>query len=442
MPHRRRLTGACIAAMSAGLLATGAGIAYPTASVPASAAAVPAPAAARAPNPAVTVLTSPPASPAAPPAAQPPAPRGAQPPAHRTAEPAVGAFLDSGVLGVQRIGGLSRWLGGANLRVGHTYLPGDTWAGIEGRVGFLQSWARWRRAEADRMFVLNVPMQQHNEDRVSDDQVRGLLKQGARGDFDSHYRKLAKRLVGLGLPDTVIVLGWEMNGTTYTHRCGPDPQAWKTYWNRIVTTMRSVHGQKFRFDFAPNRGPDAIPWTRCYPGDDTVDIIGMDSYDQPPGHTFDEQVKGAYGLQAQVDFAAAHKKQISYPEWGLFKNGDDTEYMRRMLAWFDRHKPLYQTITDYCPHGVWQCGTNPHAAKIFRTKIAAETGGDPAAQTNEPPPGTGTDPGTGPRPDPDPSGTGEWCLPIDLGGGSPAQVCAHVPVWYRDGRLSTTGWDF
>ena len=51
------------------------------------------------------------------------------------------------------------------------------------------------------------------------------------------------------------------------------------------------------------RGPDAVPWTQCYPGDDTVDIIGMDSYDQPSGLTFDEQVEralrpsGARGLR-------------------------------------------------------------------------------------------------------------------------------------------------
>ncbi len=124
-------------------------------------------------------------------------------------------------------------------------------------------------------------------------EVRFELRRGAAGNFDHHFRRLAERLVDLDVPDTVIVLGWEMNGMTYTHRCGPDPEAWKKYWNRIVTTMRAVPGQKFRFDFAPNRGRDAIPWTQCYPGDDTVDIIGMDSYDQPRGQSFDEAGVGA-----------------------------------------------------------------------------------------------------------------------------------------------------
>ncbi|MBM7439527.1 glycoside hydrolase family 26 protein [Streptomyces sp. HB132] len=329
---------------------------------------------------------------------------------------AIGAYLDYGPEGVQRMEELSRWLGGTELRVGHSYLPGDLWENIEGRPGFLASWADWRKASKDRMFVLNTPMLERNEERVSDDEVRGLLRSGAEGRFDEHFRRLAERLVQLGVPDTVIVLGWEMNGTTYTHRCGPDPAAWKTYWKRIVTAMRSVPGQELRFDFAPSRGTDAVPWTECYPGDDVVDIIGMDSYDQPPALTFDEQVNEPYGLQKQVDFAAEHDKPISFPEWGLFRNGDNPEYMRRMLEWMERHKPVYQTITDYCPHGVWQCADNPRSSAVFRETLS----GLPDAEPSSPAPDPSGSPTT-PEPDePTPTvpapdtGDAEWCLTVPL----------------------------
>ncbi|MEU4354980.1 glycoside hydrolase family 26 protein [Streptomyces virginiae] len=288
---------------------------------------------------------------------------------------AMGAYLDYGPRGVARIPYLSRWLGGKDIRVGHTYLPGDQWAGIEGRVSFLEDWARWRRADDDRMFVLNVPMQARNEARVPDRQVARLIRAGAQGWYDEHFRRLAERLVSLGVPDTVIVLGWEMNGVTYTHRCRPDPANWKVYWRRIVDVMRAVPGQKFKFDFAPNRGTDAIGWTKCYPGDDFVDIIGMDSYDQGPGQTFDDQISQPYGLQKHVDFARAHHKPISYPEWGLFRRGDNPEYVRRMLRWIEQNKPLYHTITDYCPHGVWQCKQNPQSTKAFRAALTPEVPG-------------------------------------------------------------------
>ncbi|WP_437010719.1 glycoside hydrolase family 26 protein [Streptomyces sp. enrichment culture] len=286
-----------------------------------------------------------------------------------TGETALGAYLHYGPAGIQRMAELQSWLGGTELRVGHTYLPGDRWSNIAGQVGFLEDWARWRQERADRMFVLNVPMLELNESRLPDFLVARMLRAGAEGRFDQHFRALAERLVGLGVPDTVLVLGWEMNGSTYTHRCGPDPEAWKRYWKRIVTTMREVPGQKFRFDFAPNRGRDAIPWTECYPGDDVVDIVGMDSYDQPPGRTFDEQANEPYGLRDHVEFAAARGKPISYPEWGLFRNGDNPEYMRRMLEWVKEHKPLYHSISDYCPHGVWQCRSNPRSSDVFRSSL-------------------------------------------------------------------------
>ncbi|MFZ3561804.1 glycoside hydrolase family 26 protein [Streptomyces sp. BH055] len=333
--------------------------------------------------------------------------------------PAFGAYLDYGPQGVTRMTKLSDWLGGADLRVGHTYLPGDRWVNIEGAPDFLDAWAKWRNARADRTFVLNVPMLERNEAGVSDAEVQIMLRRGAAGDFDQHFKTLAKRLVDLKVPDTVVVLGWEMNGTTYTHRCGPDPVAWKKYWTRIVKTMRSVPGQKFRFDFTPSRGRDAVPWTECYPGDGVVDIVGMDSYDQPRGKSFDEQVTEPYGLQKQVDFAKEHKKPISYPEWGLFRNGDNAVYMRRMLAWMDEHKPLYNTLTDYCPHGVWQCDENPKASKAYRSMLTGRDKPTPPSKPTAP-----TQPEQNPK-----------CHPINLGdwverwlGGT---VCVRFDWWLR-----------
>ncbi|MET7360436.1 glycosyl hydrolase [Streptomyces sp. NPDC005562] len=406
MSPRRRQRGKRVAFIAAGIVSSVALASVPGHTVgvvrdtdppgPAPAApaapATPAPAA-EAPVPAASADPPVPAAPAVPPV--PAAPTGS-PPATQKA-PAFGAYLDYGPRGVERMKALSRWLGGAELRVGHTYLPGDRWSNIEGAPNFLEKWAEWRKGKDDRLFVLNVPMLERNEEGVGDGEVTRLLRQGAAGDFDEHFRTLGKRLVDLGVPDTVIVLGWEMNGTTYTHRCGPDPESWKKYWNRAVTAMRSVPGQKFRFDFTPSRGRDAVPWTQCYPGDDVVDIIGMDSYDQPRGMSFDEQIKEPYGLQDHIDFAAAHKKPVSYPEWGLFRNGDNEQYMRRMLKWIDEKKPLYNTLTDYCPHGVWQCRSNPDASKVYRELLSGREA-------------LPTDP-TGPTPPGKPPG----CSPVDLG---------------------------
>ncbi|MBT2416302.1 hypothetical protein J7F01_19240 [Streptomyces sp. ISL-22] len=351
------------------------GLALLTAGVVVSAALVPGPAfsadAASRPGPQHSAPGAEPHPRPEPPASSPSPTGGTHAPTGIAASgPAFGAFLHYGPAGVRRMKELTRWLGGQEPRVGHTYLPGDLWRNIEGGHGFLDSWAEWRRARADRLFVLNVPMMERNEENVPDAEVRQLLRRAEDGAFDDHFEVLAERLVDLGVPDTVIVLGWEMNGVTYTHRCAPDPESWKRYWRRIVTVMRKVPGQRFRFDFAPSRGMDAIPWPECYPGDDFVDIVGMDAYDQPQGLSFDEQVSEPYGLQHHVDFARAHGKPISYPEWGLFRNGDNIRWMLRMLAWMDEHQPLYNTITDYCPHGVWLCPDNPRASALYRLLLS------------------------------------------------------------------------
>ncbi|WP_443046991.1 glycoside hydrolase family 26 protein [Streptomyces sp. NBC_00267] len=285
-----------------------------------------------------------------------------------------GAYVGYGPVGIQRIAEIDRWLGPATPRVGHAYLAGTRWGYIEGAAGDLEHWAKWRRARADRLFVLNVPMLDRAEAHLPDSDVRSELRKGADGAYDEHFRKLARRLVSLRVPDTVLVVGWEMNGITYTHRCGPDPAAWKAYWVRIVKVMRSVGGQRFRFEFAPNRGRDAIPWTECYPGDRYVDVVGMDAYDQPHGMSFEEQVGEPYGLAAHVRFARAHGKPFSYPEWGLFRNGDNPKYVRSMLTWFAQHRPLYQTISDYCPHGVWRCPDNPRSSAVYRSLVGGPFG--------------------------------------------------------------------
>ncbi|MET9429761.1 glycosyl hydrolase [Streptomyces sp. NPDC003036] len=355
-------------------------------------------------------------------AAEPPAPTEPPPVTAPVTAPALGAYLHYGPPGIRRMTELQQWLGGTELRVGHTYLPGDLWSNIEGLPGFLRPWAEWRRAREDRLFVLNVPMLPRNEDRLPDPVVRQMLRLGAAGAFDHHFRTLAERLVRLEAPDTVLVLGWEMNGITYTHRCGPDPEAWKTYWRRIVTAMRAVPGQRFRFDFAPSRGTDAVPWTECYPGDDVVDIVGMDSYDQPPGETFDEMVEQPYGLRHHVEFAAARGKPISYPEWGLFRNGDNPEYMRRMLNWIAEHKPLYHTITDYCPHGVWQCDDNPKSSEVFRTMLSLPR---PQPKPEETEPGGGG--GTGPVPEPvEPKPVPVEPGPVEPGPAAPPSAACRV----------------
>jgi hypothetical protein len=293
-----------------------------------------------------------------------------------------GAFLGSETDGTGQVAAFDDWLnslpdgaalpaGAPRMTVGHTYLPGDNWSDIEGDPAILGPWSQWHQDNPGSLLVLNVPMLVPNEQPTGDAAVAGLLQRGAAGDFDHYFLVLAQRLVADGSGDTILIPGWEMNGTTYTSRCGPDPTAWQAYWRQIVTTMRSVPGARFRFDFDPTRGANSVPWTACYPGDGYVDIIGMDSYDQGPGRSFADYVDQPYGLAAQVAFAAAHHKPVSYPEWGLFDYGDDPAFVTDMLGWIAEHggDVAYQTLTDYCPHGFFACAQNPQSGAAYRAAL-------------------------------------------------------------------------
>jgi hypothetical protein len=213
--------------------------------------------------------------------------------------------------------------------------------------------------------------------------VAALLAAGAEGRFDHHFRTLARRLVRLGLRDTVIVLGWEMNGTTYTHRCAPDPAAWKAYWRRIVTTMRSVPGaQRLRFDWNPGHGPRFVP-VAAYPGDAYVDIIGMDIYDRTWGPRFrdpaarwNDYLRRPYGLEWLRNFANAHGKPISFPEWGVTHNHvrgvahDNPTFIRGMAHFIRTHNVDYHLYFNVNAHdGDFRLVTFPQSAAAYRASF-------------------------------------------------------------------------
>ena len=66
--------------------------------------------------------------------------------------------------------------------------------------------------------------------------------------------------------------------------------------------------------------------TNCYPGDDYVDIIGIDNYDHYPWSSseavFNRAATDPEGLTWLYTFARAHGKPFSVGEWGVVPTGD------------------------------------------------------------------------------------------------------------------------
>ena len=208
----------------------------------------------------------------------------------------------------------NRWLG-RPVTWAMDYFSGESWESIESPDWWIDSWAG-----SPYKMVWSIPMLPDNA---------GTLEQGATGAYNDHFRKLAQLLVEKGQGDSVLRIGWEMNGNWFRWAASKNPTAWVDYYREIVKTMRSVSGAHFKFDWCPNGGPTDMPADRVYPGDTFVDFIGQDTYDawwgsdnQDAAKRWSNNMNQPYGLQWQRDFAKAHDKPMSFAEWGLWRRDD------------------------------------------------------------------------------------------------------------------------
>jgi hypothetical protein len=178
---------------------------------------------------------------------------------------------------------------------------------------------------------------------------------GAAGGYSVYARTLAANLVANGLGNATIRLGHEANGTWYPDNVGTTPTQWgqwKRFWRATALAMRSVPGSHFQFNWCIAAGYRAIPFSAYYPGDDVVNSIGVDVYDQavPPGQNrWGYQLGRPGGVAAIARFARAHHKPLSVPEWGLVPSGssngggDDPAFVQGLVALAHRTSLSFQS---------------------------------------------------------------------------------------------------
>jgi len=150
------------------------------------------------------------------------------------------------------------------------------------------------------------------------------------------YQQLAQHLVNGGQSYAIVRIGWEWSTTRYSWGVqNTTPAQYVTAFDDIVTTMRSVPGQHFFFDWcaAADETPTNGSYAASYPGDQYVDYIGTDQYDNP-GYSWADTLETVGGLSYTVDFAKAHNKFVSVPEWGL-NGSDDPAFINDMHGFID-----------------------------------------------------------------------------------------------------------
>ncbi|GIG29353.1 glycosyl hydrolase [Cellulomonas marina] len=278
----------------------------------------------------------------------------------------------------------------------------------------------------------------------------GSMSRGAAGEYNTYFRQLAQHLVDNGQRDAILRLGWEMNGDWFRWSAVPDADTYVAYWRQIVRAMRSVDGEAFRFEWAPNPGAGTSGFDKvsAYPGDSYVDLIGTSLYNQSWSYSPDQReerwnrfVTMPYGLQWSVDFAKAHGKRNSMPEWGLTYrcdgNGgnDDPYFIEQLSKWFTTHDYYYETYFNYTGGTLCEQTHSLYSSRFPKAAAAYKTIFGTGA-TNTP---DESDPVTDPDPAPSAGGTVDgrvlkvsWlstrlgALPLSWMGVSSSRVYIHA----------------
>jgi hypothetical protein len=242
------------------------------------------------------------------------------------------------------VDGVALWLGHPAFW-GVDFIGGESWDNVEWPTWWLEHWSAWEHAQPGRRLILGLPILAGPPDRSGpvagrmDLRIPVTLEKGAAGAYNHHFRQLAENLVKHRMADVILRPGWEFNGGWYAWSAKGKAEAFAGYWRQIVRTMREVPGAEgLRFVWNPTLGEQDFPAEQAWPGDAYVDFVGLDVYDEtwmqggypwPEGadattivarqrHVWETWTFGsARGLRFWRDFAQAHGKPLSIPEWGV-----------------------------------------------------------------------------------------------------------------------------
>jgi len=221
------------------------------------------------------------------------------------------------------------------------------------------------------------------------------------GQFDSYFRDFGSLMVRAGRADSIVRLGWEFNGDWFAWGAA-NTQQWIACYRRAALAIRAANPAAV-FDWTINsKGtPGHLcggTSTNCYPGDDVVDIVGIDNYDMGPSaaneQQFNDIADAKDGLNWLLAFARAHGKRFAVGEWGVAPNsaynqtGDNDQFVLWMHQWFQNHAAdlAYESYFNHCSADVGSnlyrsggkgCPQNPRAGNMYVNLF-----GDPARATD------------------------------------------------------------
>jgi hypothetical protein len=209
--------------------------------------------------------------------------------------------------------------------------------------------------------------------------------QCATGAYDQYYKTYGENLKKLNRDNAIIRLGWEANGDWFKWSIGSDIDNYKACFRKEVAAIKST-APNVLIDWNMNKDSHlggTLSVADAYPGDDMVDIVGVDFYDNWPAYpnqaAWDAdynvtQNGGPRGLGTWLEFAKAHNKKLSLPEWGMNTGtgggADDTYFMQAMYNFFSSNYQniAYETYFNLQDQSfmIYPAGINPQSSALYQ----------------------------------------------------------------------------
>lgn len=201
--------------------------------------------------------------------------------------PAIGVYAGNSVAAVRQF---EQWLGrDVDYVAAHTGRA--NWTDWESSINYAVR--LWKDVGADLRW--SVPMFANGAN----------LKDAAAGAYDAYYLKAAQTLAATLATDPdgkiTVRIGEEFNGNWMPWAAASSPEDFAATFRRIVDIYRSV-SPNFQFEWNVNHSFGGMDPALAYPGDDYVDIIGMDFYydkrwfSADPEIAWSQMVNARYGL--------------------------------------------------------------------------------------------------------------------------------------------------
>jgi Glycosyl hydrolase family 26 len=298
----------------------------------------------------------------------------------------------------------STWLGQeVNLATAFTGAPNaeQGWQYIEGMDWQLGPWSNWMKAKPGRNLSYAIAMFPKDS---------GSLASCAAGEYDVHWRNLANNLAYYGLHRAYLRPGWEMDGSWFPWGApagSGNEASFAGCFRRVVQVMRQTQpANQWKFMWNPTCDHWPVSGAAAYfeslwPGDDVVDIVGVDCYDTSFSNGNVYYPSGSNRLQRQQEVwagtvarlnllrghALKHGKTMGFPEWALatypsslypgMGGGDNPYFIQKMHDFFadPANKVVMQAYFDISgDEGDFRVGPGspyPNSQALFKKLFGA-----------------------------------------------------------------------